>query len=182
MKTFWFIEGFNHISKQRNGCHLLTQREQVNVFCLWTSHNNWHTHTHSHTHANTHISACIPPPPPCNGNVQRVAKLTAATDLPVWCCKQGEGKVKSTRQLRGQAHCHYWSPSVVLQTIIGGSYHKYHFCRDKTRLLSRQKYACDWTFVVTNVCRDKHMYVATKVLLRQKTCFIATNTRLSRQK
>ena len=30
---------------------------------------------------------------------------------------------------------HIWS-------IIGGSCHKYDFCRDKTRLLSRRKYAC----------------------------------------
>ena len=40
-------------------------------------------------------------------------------------------------------------------SIIGASCHKHHFCRDescvcgdKTRLLSRQKYAC-------HVCRDK---------------------------
>ena len=43
--------------------------------------------------------------------------------------------------------------------IVGGSCHKYHFCRDKTRvgrgktrLLSRQKYAChDKTFVATKL-------------------------------
>ena len=70
------------------------------------------------------------------------------------------------------------------KTIIGGSCHKYHFCRgmclsrqntsfhatrvcrgqicvchDKTRLFTRQKYAC----------RDKIMFVAISILLsRQK--------------
>ena len=62
--------------------------------------------------------------------------------------------------------------------IIGGSCHKYNFfalsrqthvCRDKTRLLLRQKYAC---------C-DKIMFVATKLLLRQ--IFVATNIILSQQ-
>ena len=37
--------------------------------------------------------------------------------------------------------------------IIGGSCHKYYFCRGKTRPLSRQKYAC----------QDKHIFVATKL-------------------
>ena len=69
-------------------------------------------------------------------------------------------------------------------TIIGGSFHKYHFCRDKTRLLSRQKDACrDKTYLFsrqTYFCRDKthvlsrqtlvsrtdkHVFVATKVIL-----------------
>ena len=50
--------------------------------------------------------------------------------------------------------------------IIGGSCHKYNFCRDKTRLLSRQKYVCrdKITFAVTNICRDKRNFVATKIL------------------
>ena len=44
-------------------------------------------------------------------------------------------------------------------------------CRDKTRLFSRQKYAY----------RDKHIFVATTLLSRQKICrdkliFVATNT------
>ena len=57
-------------------------------------------------------------------------------------------------------------------TVIGGSCHKYRFCRDKSMLvLSRQKYAC---FVATKVClfcRDKSMLV----LSRQKyACFVAT--------
>ena len=54
----------------------------------------------------------------------------------------------------------------------GGSCHKYHFCRDKTRLLSRQKHAC----------RDKHNFVATKpVFCRDKSMLVATNTCLSQQ-
>ena len=63
-------------------------------------------------------------------------------------------------------------------SIIGGSWHKYHFCRDKG-------------FVATNIFRNKQTFVATKLLLqqnyvcldkfassillsRQKTCFVAT--------
>ena len=45
-----------------------------------------------------------------------------------------------------------------IESIIGGSCYKYHFCHDKT-------------FVPTKLC-----------LSRQKTCFVATNTCLSRQK
>ena len=60
--------------------------------------------------------------------------------------------------------------SVVLphcsETIIGGSCHKYNFCRDKTRVLSRQNY----------FCRDKIMFVATKYFGRDKS-----NTCLSQQ-
>ena len=45
--------------------------------------------------------------------------------------------------------------------IIGGSCHKYHFCRDKTCLLLQRKYA----FVTTKIfCHNKHNLVATKVL------------------
>ena len=48
-----------------------------------------------------------------------------------------------------------------LYIITDGSCQKYHFCRDKTRLLSRQKYACrDEHFVATNTS-----FVATKVLI-----------------
>ena len=52
------------------------------------------------------------------------------------------------------------------------SCHKYHFCRDKTRVLSRQKHAC----------RNKHNFVATKLCLsRQNPSFVATKVCLSRQ-
>ena len=64
-------------------------------------------------------------------------------------------------------------------TIIGGSGDKYHrqtlVCRDKTRLLLRQKYACrDKTFVVTKtlVCRDKRFVATSIILARQMTCFV----------
>ena len=72
--------------------------------------------------------------------------------------------------------------SVVLphcsETIIGGSCHKYHFCRDETRLLSQQKYTClDKVLSQQNyVCRDKIMFVATKYFCRDKS-----NTCLSQQ-
>ena len=68
--------------------------------------------------------------------------------------------------------------------ITGGSCHRYHFYRDKSKFrhlcykrvfvatkhvfLSRQKYACDKTFVATKrFCCDKHNFVATKLLSRQ---------------
>ena len=50
---------------------------------------------------------------------------------------------------------------VQQKVIIGGSSHKYHFCRDK-----HTKHV----FVVTkhDFCRDKSMLLATKVLPRHK--------------
>ena len=87
---------------------------------------------------------------------------------------------------------------VPTKAVSGGSYHKYNFCRDKTRvcrdktrLLSRDKCACRDIFVVVVVanelcslrqnyvgitfvetkdmfCRDKHVFVATKHLSQQK--------------
>ena len=67
--------------------------------------------------------------------------------------------------------CYQSRDDLGLGFIIGGSCHKYHFCRDKSML------------IVTKV-------VATSILLsREKTCFVvtntffvATNTCLSRQK
>ena len=80
--------------------------------------------------------------------------------------------------------------------IIGGSCHKSHFCSDKyvfvatnmcfsrqntsfvaTKVsLQRQNYVCrDKTFVATNICRDKHVFVTTNVLSRQKTCLSRQN-------
>ena len=47
------------------------------------------------------------------------------------------------------------------------------FCRDEsmpdaTELLSRQNYVCrDKSFVATNICRDKHVFVATKASMSQ---------------
>ena len=64
-----------------------------------------------------------------------------------------------------------------LPSIIGGSCYKYRiFCSDKSMLVAT-------TFVTTNICRYKHNFVATSILLSgQKTRFIATNTCLSRQR
>ena len=93
--------------------------------------------------------------------------------------------------------CRVWWPGThphrlqnfQLYAIVSGSCHEYHFCRDKTCLSSqqdkKQKYACrDKSFVVLSqhVCRDKS-FVSTSILLsQQKTCFVTTNTSLSRQK
>ena len=73
------------------------------------------------------------------------------------------------------------------------------FCRDEsmpdaTELLSRQNYVCrDKSFVATNICRDKHVFVATKASMSQtkrlprQTHFccdktlVATGLHLSRQ-
>ena len=108
---------------------------------------------------------------------------------------------KIVKQKRGtadiQLRCHrgVWKPL----NIIGGSCHKYHFwvlswqirvCCDKTRLLSWQNIFCDdKTFVVTNICHNKHNFVVTKVLSwrtwffwQQKTCFVTTNMCLLQRK
>ena len=80
-------------------------------------------------------------------------------------------------------------PFLLLQTFVA------------TKLrLSRQKYACrdinNYLLQQIRVCRDKSKLVATKLLLvatkafvatklrlsQQKTCFVATNPCLSRQK
>ena len=57
-----------------------------------------------------------------------------------------------------------------------------HVCRNKTQLLSQQKYAChDKTFVATNIfllrqnfCCNKLTFVTTKVLFWQSTSFVMT--------
>ena len=79
-------------------------------------------------------------------------------------------------------------------TIIGGSCHKYHICRDKvllqqahvracrdnTRLLSKQKHAChNKTFVTTKYFCFNKTFVATNIILSQR--FVTTNTCLSQQ-
>ena len=70
-----------------------------------------------------------------------------------------------------------WKTALPLSTVIGGSCHKYYFCRDKTCLLLQQKYAC----------RGKTIVAANIILSRQKFCcnkhtFVAANTFLLRQK
>ena len=74
---------------------------------------------------------------------------------------------QETETWKGRVLCQFtW----CLSLVIGGSCHKYHFCRDKRRVLSRQKYACrDKSFVETKhvFYRDKRMLAATKYLSRQ---------------
>ena len=83
-----------------------------------------------------------------------------------------------------------------LSSITGGSCHKYHFCRDKsfvmTKLcLSGQRFCRNkHAFVTTKdvFCCDKsklvqQIFVATNIFLSwQKTCFVKTNMFFSRQK
>ena len=83
----------------------------------------------------------------------------------------------------------------LYRTIIGGNWHKYHFCCDKNmpfvatkvclwwQNFSRDKtYFChDKTFVVTDICCSKHIFVATKVLCWDKRTFVMKNTCLSWQ-
>ena len=77
-------------------------------------------------------------------------------------------------------------------TIIGGSCHKYHFCRDKKKCNDKHVFVVTKhkTFVATKIvfCRDNHVFIATKLRLsRQNLCrdtdvFVATNIILSRQR
>ena len=70
---------------------------------------------------------------------------------------------------------------------IGGSCHKYHFCRNKTRPLSQQKYACcDKTFVTrktkTKILMSQQAYFChdKRCVLLQQTC-VMTKVSLSQQ-
>ena len=54
--------------------------------------------------------------------------------------------------------------------LIGGSCHKYRFCRDKSFIATnttKHVFCRDKTFVVTKdlFCRDKHVFVTTKIKL-----------------
>ena len=86
----------------------------------------------------------------------------------------------------------YSSFNLAWKTIVGGSCHNYHFCRDKHVLVGTKHVFCrdKSMLVATNVilsrqrvcrgkpttvvatkdvfCRDKHVYVATKLSSRQK--------------
>ena len=102
-----------------------------------------------------------------------------------------------TRFLSYATPVHTWNKwSLVIKhdmrqvgIIIGGSCHKYNFCRDK-HVFVRQ----NTSFVATKVClsrqtyfcRDKYNFAVTKVLSRQtyflqNMSFVATNVCLSRQ-
>ena len=61
-------------------------------------------------------------------------------------------------------------------------------CRDKIMFVLTKYFCCDKTFVVTNICHDKHMFVAASILLswqktfcHNKRAFIAINISLSWQ-
>ena len=78
---------------------------------------------------------------------------------------------------------------VSMGNTIGGNCHKYHFCRDKTHLLSRQKYGCrDKQFVAKkclsrqNCCHDKYLSRQNYVLSRQTRVCRDKTRLLSRQK
>ena len=86
---------------------------------------------------------------------------------------------RGTADIQLRCHRGVWKPL----NIIGGSRHKYHFllwqkfCRDKhvfvatKHIFCRDKIFCvDKTFVVTNICHNKHNFVVTKVL-SWRTCF-----------
>ena len=51
--------------------------------------------------------------------------------------------------------------------IIGGSCHKYNFCGDKIMFVATKYFRRYKTFVATNICCNKHVFVARKVLWRQ---------------
>ena len=83
------------------------------------------------------------------------------------------------------------------KSITGGNCHKYHFvvtntcffCCDKSKLAVTKYFCHDKSFVMKNICCDKHMFVVTKLchdkhtfFLWQKMCFLSQDTCLSRQK
>ena len=86
---------------------------------------------------------------------------------------------RGTADIQLRCHRGVWKPL----SITGRSCHKYHFllwqkfCRDKhvfvatKHIFCRDKIFCvDKTFVVTNICHNKHNFVVTKVL-SWRTCF-----------
>ena len=92
---------------------------------------------------------------------------------------------RGTADIQLRCHRGVWKPL----NIIGGSCHKYHFllwqkfCRDKhvfvatKHVFCRDKIFCvDKTFVVTNICHNKHNFVVTKVL-SWRTWFFFCNKR-----
>ena len=80
-------------------------------------------------------------------------------------------------------HLHFWQNHRGLLLSLAGAATSIIFVakntclsRQKTRLLPRQKYACrDKPFVATNICRNKHNFVATNVWLSRQKYFVATN-------
>ena len=82
----------------------------------------------------------------------------------------------------------------MLCGVIGGSCHKYHFCRDKNTsfvptkvCLLQQNFCCDkHNFVITKVllqqayvCHDKHVFVVTKhVFCHNESMLVTTNRKV----
>ena len=67
-------------------------------------------------------------------------------------------------------------------TNIGGSCHKYHFCRDKSFAATNTCFVATKVWLpLQNVCRAKHNFVATKYLCCDKHVFVATSILLLRQ-
>ena len=63
-----------------------------------------------------------------------------------------------------------------LRAILGRSCHKYHFCRDKTHLLSRQNSSFVATKVLSRqayVCRDKRRVLSRQTRVKNDTCGIS---------
>ena len=63
--------------------------------------------------------------------------------------------------------------SVTTNTCL--SQQKHIFCHDKS-MLAATKHVSSHTFVLTNICRDKHNFVAKSLLLSQQMCLLRQNT------
>ena len=81
----------------------------------------------------------------------------------------------------------------MLKSIVDGSRHKYHFCRDKHVFVAptkkQNKNTTTKNTTKTRLLSRQKVFIATKVLSRQayfchdkKTCFVVESTCLSRQK
>ena len=96
----------------------------------------------------------------------RAGMLLCVLNITVWF---------NSSSAMSSAVSHPWSQLLELFFIIGGSCHKYNFCRDKNVFVTTKPvFCCDKNM------HDKIVFVATKCLSQQ--IFIATNTCFSRQK
>ena len=78
------------------------------------------------------------------------------------CCSELQGVHAAFCRLRG----------VIGGSVIGGSCHKYHFCRDKsmlvvTKVLSRKNYVCREKKKIGCCC----FFVATNIILSRQFFF-----------
>ena len=122
---------------------------------------------------------------------QTAAPVNKVRSLRSRCRLLSNGRVNGNRDVIKRCSKQSYQSTI----IIGGSCHKYNFCRDKTfvatntcikhvfvatkhvcyhdkrvRLSRHNNFCCDKIiFVATKYfCRDKYVFVATKVLLRQE--------------